>query len=135
MRTMTVSPTSSTYTSRIFARRSAKKSSRHGAARGTFSMYKPFRSLRWRLQSWHALILIASVVGFGSVLFWEMVRGHWDRIDEELLSAARILEGSLRGERRPILESMAQDILHPPGPATHVPGRPHPPPPRRSNSG
>lgn len=73
-------------------------------------MYKLFRSLRWRIQSWHALILIVVVVGFGSMLQWETVRGHWDRVDEELLGAARILEGSMMAVPPTILEAMAKDI-------------------------
>lgn len=73
-------------------------------------MFSVFRSLRWRLQSWHALILLTVVVGFGSLLHWEMARAHWDRIDEELLDAARILEGSMLAVPPAILETLAQDI-------------------------
>ena len=73
-------------------------------------MSSVFRSLRWRLQSWHALILLSVLVGFGSLLHWEMVRAHWDRIDEELLGAARILEGSMLAVPPAILEALAQDV-------------------------
>lgn len=73
-------------------------------------MFSVFQSLRWRLQSWHALILLTVVVVFGSLLHWEMVRAHWDRIDEELLGAARILEGSMLAVPPAILEALAQDV-------------------------
>ena len=73
-------------------------------------MFSVFRSLRWRLQSWHALILLSVLVGFGSLLHWEMVHAHWDRIDEELLGAARILEGSMLAVPPAILEALAQDV-------------------------
>ena len=91
-------------------------------------MFSWFRSLRWRLQSWHALILLAVVVGFGGKLQWEMVRSHWDRVDEELLSAARILEGSMLAVPPTILEAMAKDVAAVRGP--HY----HPPPPPRPNN-
>lgn len=84
-----------------------------------------FRSLRFRLQAWHALILLFVVLGFGWVLYREIVGSRWDEIDAQLLSAGRVLEGALRAVPRPILESMAQDI--------GVPRRPLPPPPRRGN--
>jgi two-component system, OmpR family, sensor kinase len=74
-------------------------------------MFSLFRSLRWRLQSWHAMILLSVLVGFGSLLHWEMVRAHWDRIDEELLGAARILEGSMLAVPPAILEALAQDVF------------------------
>lgn len=89
-------------------------------------MLKMFRSLRWRIQSWYAVILLVSIVGFGSVLHWEMLRAHWDDVDSDLVGAARILEGSLRRVPRQILDSLAQDLATP-----HGPWRP---PMRRLNS-
>ncbi|MFO0909855.1 MAG: ATP-binding protein [Isosphaeraceae bacterium] len=63
-----------------------------------------FRSLRWRLQVWHALILLIVVVGFAGMLYAEVRKARLDEIDAELLSAARVLEGVLRTlpELRPI---------------------------------
>ncbi len=55
-----------------------------------------FRSLRWRLQAWHTLILFLVVSGFGAMLYAEVRRSRFDEIDAELLSAARVLEGVLR---------------------------------------
>lgn len=85
-------------------------------------MSKWIRSLRVRLQIWHALILLCVVLGFGFVLYGQIVHSRWDDIDAELLSTGRILEGSLRTVPRPILDSLAQDIG-----SQRLP----PPPPRR----
>ncbi len=54
------------------------------------------RSLRWRIQAWHTLILLLVVAGFGGMLYAEARRARFDEIDAELLSAARVLEGVLR---------------------------------------
>lgn len=62
------------------------------------------RSLRWRLQAWHALILFAVVAGFGLVLYWTMRSARLEEIDGQLLAAARVLEGTLRHLPRHILE-------------------------------
>lgn len=96
-------------------------------------MFKMFRSLRWRIQSWYALILLASIVGFGSVLHWEMLRAHWDDVDSDLVGAARILEGSLRRVPREILDSLAQDLATPPGPWRPPSRRPNGDRPMRPN--
>jgi heavy metal sensor kinase len=88
--------------------------------------------LRLRLQAWHALILLVVVVGFGSVLYREIVRSRWDEVDAELLAAGRVLEGALRALPRPILDSLAQDLGQPrrPPPPPRPPRRdpPHDPP-------
>ena len=55
-----------------------------------------FRSLRYRLQAWHTLILLLVVTGFGGTLYVETSRRRFDEIDGELLAAARVLEGVLR---------------------------------------
>jgi two-component system OmpR family sensor kinase len=104
-------------------------------------MFDTFRSLRWRLQAWHTLILLCVVAGFGSVLYFEIAHSRWDDVDEELLAAARIVEGALRSVPLSVLESMAQDLgsprrdgpphRRPPphdGPPPH--DRPSDPPPR-----
>ncbi len=54
------------------------------------------RSLRLRLQLWHALILLAVIAGFGSLLYVQSRRAKLDEIDAELLASARVLEGVLR---------------------------------------
>lgn len=56
-----------------------------------------FRSLRWRLQAWQALILLLVVGGFASVLYFQIRQARFAAVDGELLAGARVLEGSLRG--------------------------------------
>ncbi len=79
-------------------------------------MFSVFRSLRWRLQSWHAMMLLLVIAVFGALLHWEMVRAHWDRVDDELLGAARILEGSMNAVPSTVLEAMAKDVTSRTGP-------------------
>ena len=96
------------------------------------------RSLRVRLQLWHALILLCVVLSFGSLLYHQVVTTRWDEVDSGLLAAGRVLEGALRNLPRSQLDSLAQDIgaprgghpLSPPGPQPNFqPGiRPGPPP-------
>lgn len=81
-------------------------------------------SLRWRLQVWHALILLLVIVGFGTILYFEIERSYWSQVDEELLGAARVLEGSLRSIPRPIIESFAQDLGKNRGPRLPPPDLP-----------
>ena len=66
-----------------------------------------FRSLRWRLQAWHTLILLLVVAGFGGMLYAEARRAQFDEIDAELLAAARVLEGVLRTFPRPELSPLS----------------------------
>ncbi len=87
------------------------------------------RSLRVRLQLWHALILLCVVLSFGSLLYWQVIVARWDEVDSGLLSAARVLEGAMRDVPRPVLDSLAQDIGAPRGGHPPVPERPRPGPP------
>ncbi len=98
-------------------------------------MFRFLHSLRWRLQVWHALILLLVILGFGSVIYSEIRRSHWERVDDELLDAARLLEGTLRSVPRQILDSIAQDLGQhrgprppPGGPLGGQPGREGGPP-------
>ena len=59
------------------------------------------KSLRWRLQIWHALILSCVVLGFAAALYLQMRRTTFSDIDEELLSGARVIEASLRAAPPP----------------------------------
>ena len=54
------------------------------------------RSLRWRIQVWHAAILLLVVAGFGTTFYLQARRAKLDEIDAELLAGARVLEGVLR---------------------------------------
>lgn len=67
------------------------------------------RSLRWRLQVWHAVILLLAIAGFGAVLHSSVRQLRINEIDAELAAAARVLEGSLRGVPRDVLEGMPGD--------------------------
>ena len=84
-------------------------------------MLSVFRSLRWRLQSWHAILLFLVISVFGALLHLEMVRSHWDRVDDELLGAARILEGSMNAVPATVLSAMAKDVTSTPGPRRRLP--------------
>ena len=54
------------------------------------------KSLRWRLQIWHAGILGVAIALFGTAFYVQLQRSTYGEIDLELLSGARVLEGSLR---------------------------------------
>lgn len=54
------------------------------------------RSLRWRLQIWHAGLLGVAIALFGTAFYVQLQRSTYSEIDLELLSGARVLEGSLR---------------------------------------
>jgi heavy metal sensor kinase len=59
------------------------------------------KSLRWRLQLWHALILLVVLVGFGGGLFVEMRRTQFYDIDTELGQAAHAVLAQVRTHGRP----------------------------------
>ncbi|MEQ1905441.1 MAG: heavy metal sensor histidine kinase [Pirellulaceae bacterium] len=63
------------------------------------------RSLRWRLQTWHAGILALAIVGFGVAVY---VQNRWmvlRQVDNDLLSGARLLEGTLKAMPKPMVEN------------------------------
>ena len=112
------------------------------------------KSLRWRLQIWHAAILGVAIALFGTAFYLQLQRSTYGEIDLELLSGARVLEGSLRampppmrdGERplfpRPRLgenwqgEGRGPAIGGPGGPGNRAPdGRPGRPGPRPNGPG
>ncbi|QDT11979.1 sensor histidine kinase [Planctomycetes bacterium K23_9] len=72
-----------------------------GGKKSNRSLYQPVRnftkSIAWRLQFWHATILFCVVVGLSTLWFLQARRARLNAIDAELLSAARVLDGSLRG--------------------------------------
>src|SRR5438270_6525014 len=80
-------------TSRTSARSSARTSSPRAAGRGTSSMR---RSIRWRLQAWYALVLLAVVVGFAAILYGEARAARFREVDSSLEAAARYLDVNLR---------------------------------------
>lgn len=54
-------------------------------------------SLRWRLQLWHAIILISAITLFGIGFYHQFRQATINEIDAGLLAGARVIEGSLRG--------------------------------------
>jgi heavy metal sensor kinase len=91
-----------------------------------------FKSLRWRLLTWHAGILVLTVVGFGAALYYQIRQARLGEIDGELQAAARALEGALRSLPPPLLDTMcAPPPDEPPAPRPGDRGRP-PPPPREA---
>ena len=54
------------------------------------------KSLRWRLQIWHAAILAVAIALFGTAFYIQLQRSTFSEVDLELLSGARVLEGTLR---------------------------------------
>ncbi len=95
------------------------------------------RSIRWRLQAWYGLVLLAVVAGFAGILYERVHAARDQEIDASLRSAAQYLDANLRHfpphELRggpPPLGPEWYDRT--PGP--HPPPderRPPPPPPRR----
>src|ERR1700677_1324790 len=85
------------------------------------------RSLRWRLQVWHALTLLVVVSSFASVLYYQIRQARLDEIDAELHAAARVLEGTLRAFPPHILDDTEGPPPPPPPPRTPPPGRRPPP--------
>lgn len=59
------------------------------------------KSITWRLQFWHATILLFVVFGLSTAWYLQTRRARLSEIDAELLAAARVLDGSLRGIRLP----------------------------------
>src|SRR5690242_4552764 len=88
-------------------------------------------SLRWRLQAWHALILLVVVAGSGTAFTLQARRARFDEIDAELLAAARVLEGELRARPSPAAARDGPFEAPPPRPPRPRPGpgRGGPPPP------
>lgn len=85
------------------------------------------KSLRWRLQVWHALILLAVIAGFGTVLLVQVRRARFDDIDAELIAGARVLEGVLRTMPPAAMDGLLDSEPYPPPP--NPPGHRRPPMP------
>src|SRR6185295_13447706 len=96
-----------------------------------------FHSIKWRLQAWHALILIVVLSGFGFTAYQLDRVSRLQRIDRELQQRADILLRALRqgqgpgprggsprdGERTPPEERRESEF---PPPGSDGPGRPGP---------
>ena len=59
-----------------------------------------FKSIKWRLQAWHALMLVVVLSGFGFTAYQLDRVSRFQRIDRELQQRAGVILGALRaGER------------------------------------
>jgi len=59
-----------------------------------------FKSIRWRLQIWHGLILVAVLAGFGVTAF-QLERGRqFRKVDGELQRRVNVIVGALRPQPR-----------------------------------
>jgi heavy metal sensor kinase len=97
------------------------------------------RSIRWRLQVWYGLVLLAVVAGFAGILYYRAWSTKNREIDGRLEAVALYLTGALRSFP---LHELDDTLLPPPPPPPPAPGdergppRPPrldlPPPPRRS---
>ncbi len=55
-----------------------------------------FRSIRWNLLGWQAMILVAVVVGFGATLFFRIRYATLEQVDADLLGAAQVVVTKLQ---------------------------------------
>ena len=55
-----------------------------------------FRSIRWNLLGWQAVILVAVVVGFGTTLFLRVRYATLEQVDADLLGAAQVVAAKLQ---------------------------------------
>src|SRR2546423_10140002 len=60
------------------------------------------RSLRWRLQGWYAVVLLAVVGGFATLLYAQVRAARFQEIDAALTADALYLDTNLR--RFPLFE-------------------------------
>src|SRR5437870_11488437 len=82
------------------------------------------RSIRWRLQAWYALVLLAVVAGLAAVLYEEVRRGRYAKVDADLRTAADYLDVNLRRFPPHLLDTSLPRRPPPPD-------RPPPPPTER----
>ncbi len=57
---------------------------------------RPFRSLRWRLQAWHSLVLTSVLTVFGLVVYFLAWESRLQQIDAELDRSAEVITSRLR---------------------------------------
>jgi heavy metal sensor kinase len=89
------------------------------------------RSIRWRLQLWYALVLLAVVAGFAAILFFRVTAARFHEADARLEAAALYLDANLRRFPPRDLEGDVPEGHRPPPPPHGPPGEhgPGPPPP------
>src|SRR5437016_72349 len=60
-----------------------------------------FKSIRWRLQLWHGLMLVAVLIGFGLTAYHLARANQFRRVDQELQERVSALAPVLRPMRGP----------------------------------
>ena len=91
-----------------------------------------FNSIRWRLQAWHGLILVAVLAGFGFTAYHVARDNHFRRIDQDLGQRLMVLLRPLPLDRpadRPPGRPPQRWPDQPPGRPPHQPTDPLPGPP------
>src|SRR5256885_1534709 len=73
------------------------------------------RSIRWRLQAWYALVLLVVVAGLAAVLYEEVRRGRYAKVDADLRTAADYLDVNLRRFPPHLLDTSLPPRPPPPG--------------------
>ena len=66
------------------------------SAADRIALHRPFRSLRWRLQAWHALVLTGVLTVFGLVVYVTAWQSRLQQIDAELDRTAEVITSRLR---------------------------------------
>ena len=65
-----------------------------------------FKSLRWRIQFWQALLLGIVVLSFGGMTYWHQHHQRFRGIDDELAAAIEVLVGKLQAAPPSALRSL-----------------------------
>ncbi len=65
-----------------------------------------FKSLRWRIQIWHAIILAAVIVAFGTAMYLQQRQSRYQTIDNELSAAVEVLVGKLQAAPPATLQAL-----------------------------
>ena len=85
------------------------------------------KSLRWRLQFWHAILLSLVLLGFGWTAWSLQKISTFNRIDQELEQQVRMVAPALRPHRRPPL--LRSGDIHSSAPIPEIAESEDPPPP------
>lgn len=72
-------------------------------------MSKFYQSIRWRMQVWHGLVLLAVLIAFGGTACWFVRHEQLDRVDQELRRRLAMIVGGAGPRGGP--------LGRPPGPA------------------
>jgi heavy metal sensor kinase len=88
------------------------------------------RSIRWRLQGWYALVLLAVVGGFAGILYYRVRAARLQEVDAALEAGARYLDAHLRRFPPHELDGGFAGKPPPPKGKDKKRGGPWPPPPK-----